>query len=246
VGAMPTDQQDVPSVWTRALPKRRAQDALGRDQIVAGAIALLDSDGVEALSMRKLGAKLGAGATSLYWHVANKDQLMELVVDEVFAELDLPDPEEPDDWRAAATTAAHSMRTVMTRHPWLAGALGEVGLAYLGPNLMIGMDRFLAIFVSAGMDLIEAGRATETLIAYVIGVASGESAWQITVARSGTDERTLLENLWPAAERAAQAYPLLRDMYAATRGMDPADDRRDGFTYGLERVLDGLATRLHR
>ena len=64
------------------------------------------------------------------------------------------------------------------------------------------------------------------------------------MARSGIDERTFLENLWPAAERAAQAYPLLRDMYAATRGMDPADDRQDNFAYGLERVLEGLATRL--
>jgi AcrR family transcriptional regulator len=245
VSAMPTDQQAVPSVWTRNLPKRRAQDALSRDQIVSAAIALLDADGVEALSMRKLGAKLGAGATSLYWHVANKDQLMELVVDEAFGELDLPDPGGPDGWRSAATAAATSVRAVMTRHPWLAGALGEVGLAYLGPNLMVGMDRFLAIFVTAGLELVEAGRAVETLIAYVIGVASGESAWQITVARSGIDERALLENLWPAAEQAAHAYPLLRDMYAATRGMDPADDRRDSFTYGLDRVLDGLATRLH-
>jgi AcrR family transcriptional regulator len=245
VSAMPTDQQAVPSVWTRNLPKRRAQDALSRDQIVSAAIALLDADGVEALSMRKLGAKLGAGATSLYWHVANKDQLMELVVDEAFGELDLPDPGGPDGWRSAATAAATSVRAVMTRHPWLAGALGEVGLAYLGPNLMVGMDRFLAIFVTAGLELVEAGRAVETLIAYVIGVASGESAWQTTVARSGIDEQALLENLWPAAEQAAQAYPLLRDMYAATRGMDPADDRRDSFTYGLDRVLDGLATRLH-
>jgi AcrR family transcriptional regulator len=242
---MPIDQQAVPSVWTRNLPKRRAQDALSRDQIVTAAIALLDADGVEALSMRKLGAKLGAGATSLYWHVANKDQLMELVVDEAFGELDLPDPGGPDDWRSAATAAAASMRAVMTRHPWLAGALGEVGLAYLGPNLMAGMERVLAIFVAAGFDVVEAGRATETMIAYLVGVASGESAWQITVARSGTDEQTLIENLWPSAERAAQAYPLLREMYAANRGMAPADDRRDSFAYGLERVLDGLATRLH-
>jgi AcrR family transcriptional regulator len=243
---MPTDQQAASSVWTRDLPKRRAQDALGRDQIVAAAVSLLDTDGAEALSMRKLGAKLGAGATSLYWHVANKDQLMELVVDEVFAELDLPDPDELADWRAAATAAAHGIRAVMTRHPWLAGALGEVGLAYLGPNLMAGMERILAIFVAAGFDVVEAGRATETMIAYLVGVASGESAWQITVARSGIDEKTLIESLWPAAERAAQAYPLLREMYAINRGMAPADDRRDSFAYGLERVLDGLATRLHR
>jgi hypothetical protein len=138
------------------------------------------------------------------------------------------------------------MRSVMTRHPWLSGAVGEVGLAYLGPNLMTGMDRMLAIFVAAGFDLVEAGRAMETMIAYVIGVASGESAWQRTVARSGTDEATLLQNLWPAAEQAAQAYPLLRDMYAAARGMDPAEDRHDSFDYGLERVLDGIAARLQR
>lgn len=241
---MSTEQQAIPSVWARPRPSRRAQDALGREQIVAAAIALLDADGVDALSMRKLGARLGAGATSLYWHVANKDELMELVVDEVFGELDLPATAGPDTWRAAATTAAHSMRTVMTRHPWLAASLGEVGLAYLGPNLMGGMNRILTIFTDAGFPLVEAGRAMETMIAYVIGVASGESAWRTTVARSKLDERAWLEQLWPAAERAAQPYPLLREMYAATRDLDPTSDREDGFAYGLARVLDGLATRL--
>ncbi len=241
---MPTDQQAVPSVWTRPRPTRRGHDALGRDQIVAAAVELLDADGVEALSMRKLGAKLGAGATSLYWHVANKDELMELVVDEVFGELDLPEPGTPDEWRSPAAAAAHSMRAVMTRHPWLAGALGAIGLAYLGPNLMGGMEKVLAIFVAAGFSLVEAGRAMETMIAFVVGIASAESAWQTTVARSGTDEHALLVQLWPAAEQAAQAYPLLRDMYAATRGMDPEVDRTDSFDYGLGCVLDGIAARL--
>jgi AcrR family transcriptional regulator len=236
---MPTD-----SVWTRAQPKRRPAVTLDRAQIVAAAVALLDADGVEALSMRRLGARLDAGATSLYWHVANKDQLMELVVDEVFGELDPPAVTEREGWRDAAAAAAHAMREVMSRHPWLAGALGEVGLAYLGPNLMSAMDRMLAIFVAAGFGLAEAARAMETMIAYVVGVASGESAWQSTVRRHGKEERAWLTELWPAAEAAARPYPLLRELYAADRVVDPADERRESFDYGLDRVLDGFAARL--
>src|SRR5256885_1864718 len=117
------------SVWTR--PKRPQKEQLSRERIVAEAIALLDEEGMEALSMRSLGQRLGAGATSLYRHVANKDELIELVVDEVYGELDVPEITDPAGWRLALHVTAHSLRQTGLRHMWLMNVLGQVGLNYL-------------------------------------------------------------------------------------------------------------------
>ena len=83
--------------------------------------------------MRKLGARLNAGATSLYRHVATKDELMELAVDEVFGEIAVPPAGSPD-WRAAVAEAARSFRATALRHPWLASVLGQAGPGLPGPQ----------------------------------------------------------------------------------------------------------------
>ena len=109
--------EEYTSVWTR--PKRgrrREQPALSQDQIVAEAIKLLDADGLEALTMRKLGAALGAVATAVYWHVANKDELLELVVDEVYGEIEVPAVSGQGEWRAAAESSARSFRAATRRN----------------------------------------------------------------------------------------------------------------------------------
>ncbi|MFC1433320.1 TetR/AcrR family transcriptional regulator [Streptacidiphilus sp. N1-3] len=94
----------IPSVWTRQ-QREPDQPALSRTAIVREAIAMLDAEGIEALSMRKLGSRLNAGATSLYRHVATKDELMELAVDEVFAEITVPPADSaPEDGRDGSPT----------------------------------------------------------------------------------------------------------------------------------------------
>ncbi|CAM5408733.1 TetR/AcrR family transcriptional regulator [Streptomyces aurantiogriseus] len=234
----------IPSVWAR---ERREPDqpALSRDAIVREAIAMLDADGIEALSMRKLGARLNAGATSLYRHVATKDELMELAVDEVAAEIRVPDADGAD-WRAAVAEAASSFRATALRHPWLSSVLGQAGLAYLGPNLMNFSERLAALFTAAGFP--EPGRVIEPVLAYVIGMSTTEAAWLTTVARSGETEAEFVARLMPAAAQAAASYEHLADEYATTAAetADPAALRDAKFTYGLEVVLDGLALRLPR
>ncbi|MET9361583.1 TetR/AcrR family transcriptional regulator [Streptomyces sp. NPDC006632] len=243
---MPSDdQQPIPSVWTR--PRgRREQPALSREQIVAEAVRLLDAEGIDALSMRKLGTRLDAGATSLYRHVANKDELIELVVDEVYGELEEPDAEQSAHWREATTARAHGVRAMILQHPWIASLLGEVGVAYLGPNLMRLSDRMIATFEEAGFPLDESDHAVRALFAYVTGTAISEAAWLTMLARGGQTEQEWVERLWPAAERAAQAYPRLQKGYADQRGRDPRASRDTNFLYGLERFLDGLEARLGR
>ena len=106
---MPASEPSYPSVWLR--PRREPRSALTRDRIVAEALRLLDAEGAEALSMRKLAAALGVGTTSLYWHVANRDELIELVVNEINAEVEVPAAGEVPDWREATRRYARSVRS---------------------------------------------------------------------------------------------------------------------------------------
>jgi AcrR family transcriptional regulator len=238
---MPVEEQPAMSVWTRP-QRRRDQPALSRAQIVAEALRLLDTEGIEALSMRKLGARLDAGATSLYRHVANKDELLELVVDEVYGQIQVPDAWGRT-WRQAVTACAESARAVLLRHAWIASVLGQVGLAYLGPNVMRLNERMLALFEAAKFSPAEADQALATVMAYVIGTATTEAAWLTTLSRSGRSEQEWVDGLRPALIEATKPYPRLHALATA----EPAEaekSRGDGFRYGLDRVLDGLETRL--
>jgi AcrR family transcriptional regulator len=238
---MATRTNPVPSVWARR--REPDQPALSRAGIVRAAVAMLDAEGVDALSMRKLGARLNAGATSLYRHVATKDELMELAVDEVVAEISVPSAGRSG-WRDAAAETARSFRATALRHPWVSSVLGQAGLAYLGPNLMSLSERLAALFVTAGFP--DPSGAIDVVLSYVIGMSTTEAAWLTTVARSGQTEAEFIAALMPAAQEAAAGYDHLAEAYAAepVPDPDPAGLRDTKFANGLEIVLDGLALRL--
>ncbi|MFC7451209.1 TetR/AcrR family transcriptional regulator [Rhodococcus daqingensis] len=239
---MAADEKAISSVWTR--PRRtRDRPALSREQIVSEAVRLLDSEGVDALSMRQLGARLGAGATSLYRHVANRDELIELVVDEVYGEIRVPEVDGPADLRAAVAVCAASVRSMIVRHPWIASMLGAVGLSYLGPNVMRLNDRMLALFTAAGFTVEDAVPAISTVFAYVIGMGISEAAWLTTLARSGRSEQEWAEQLRPSVDDAAREYPALRESFEVHGAVAPQQARDDLFDYGLARILDGLEAR---
>ncbi|WP_411102928.1 TetR/AcrR family transcriptional regulator C-terminal domain-containing protein [Streptomyces sp. cmx-4-9] len=223
----------IPSVWARAKPAP-SQPALSRALIVREAIAMLDADGIEALSMRKLGARLNAGATSLYRHVALKDELMELALDEVLGEV-APPPEDPADWRTAVTDFAASFRATALRHPWMCTVLGQAGLAYLGPHLSALSQRLSTLFTNAGFP--DPGTAINALYSYAIGMVTTELAWLNTVARSRQTEADFLARLLPPASHEGQS---------GTQAADPRTIRDDHFDNALELVLDGLACQLTR
>ncbi|TYB66040.1 TetR/AcrR family transcriptional regulator [Nonomuraea sp. PA05] len=237
---MADDDKQIPSVWARPR-KERQQPLLTRESIVAEAVRLLDEEGADNLSMRRLGSRLGAGATSLYRHVANKDELLELALDAVYGELPLPVTGE---WRTTVTEVARAMRATILRHPWLAAKLGEAGLAYLGPNMLRQSEFMLGVMEDAGFPLDEADQAVTTVTAFVVGISTSEAAWLSMVARSGQSEEEVAEKLWPAAEQAVRDYPRLRARYAAQKGGDTSGDNQGSFEYGLQRVLDGLQARL--
>ncbi|MER7505901.1 TetR/AcrR family transcriptional regulator [Nonomuraea pusilla] len=239
---MTADEQQVPSVWARPSRGRREQQSLSQEQIVAEAVRLLDTEGLEALSMRNLGKRLNAGATSLYRHVASKDELLELVADEIYGELDVPPPPtDPGQWREATIAFARSVRAMILRHPWIASVLGAAGMSYLGPNLMRITDQMLGVYEAAGFSLGEGNAVMSTVLAYVTGATISEAAWVTMLARRGQTDQDWFERLWPIAQEAMKPYPRLSRLYADGVDHDPQRTRDEGFDYGLGKVLDGFA-----
>ncbi|MFF1819386.1 TetR/AcrR family transcriptional regulator [Kribbella sp. NPDC058245] len=237
--------EEYGSVWAR--PKRnrrREQPALTQEQIVGAAIKLLDANGLEALTMRKLGVELGAVATAVYWHVATKDELMELVVDHVYAEIDVPEVSTKVEWREAATKCAQGFRGMILRHPWMGATLADVGLTLLGPNMLRRSDQMLAIYETAGFSLREANHASTAVVSFVVGLASTEAAAVSKIKRSGLSAEEWMTKVWPAAQQAAEAYPRVKALYDEYTARDAAENDDEVFDYGLACVLDGLAARL--
>ncbi|MFL6117387.1 MAG: TetR/AcrR family transcriptional regulator [Catenulispora sp.] len=242
-GPAPPPPPNPGSVWARPQPQRRQKEQLTRERIVAEALRLLDAEGMEALSMRSLGQRLGAGATSLYRHVASKDELIELVADEVYGEIEVPEIADPAEWRQATVAMAHSLRAAGLRHMWMSQVLGQVGMSYLGPNVVSVTERGLAVLTAAGFDQEEAARALGTVSSYVIGITATEAGWLSALRRNGYEEREWLQILGPTViESAASAG--VTDYYLQLLKRDPEEVRMENFTYGLDLLLDSLHARL--
>ncbi|NUR59112.1 MAG: TetR/AcrR family transcriptional regulator [Catenulispora sp.] len=229
------------SAWTR--PQRRQKEQLTRERIVAEAVRLLDEEGLEALSMRTLGQRLGAGATSLYRHVASKDELIELVADAVYAEMEIPEISDPASWRLALHAVAHTLRAAGLRHMWLGQVLGQVGMTYVGPNVVDVTSRSLAILTTAGFSMEEATRAMGAVSSYVLGATTAESGWLSALRRNGYEEKDWLNIIGPTiVESAADAG--LQEFYLEQLKRNPEEVRLENFTYGLDLLLDSLQYRL--
>ena len=229
------------SVWTR--PEQRQKEQLTRERIVAEAIRLLDEEGLEAMSMRTLGQRLGAGATSLYRHVASKDELIELVADAVYGEMEVPEVHDPASWRLGMHAVAHTLRWAGLRHMWLGQVLGQVGMTYVGPHVVDVTARSLAILTTAGFSMEEATRAMGALSSYVLGATTAESGWLSALRRNGYEEKDWLTIIGPKVIEST-ADSGLSEFYLEQLKRDPAEVRMENFSYGLDLMLDSLQARL--
>ncbi len=228
--------QPFRTVWTRASRPPRTS-GLTREQIVAAAVDILDADGLDALSMRKLGSRLDAGATSLYWYVANKRELLELALDQAWGMVRVPEPE-GQDWRAVFTTFAYSLRATLRAHPWAAMLLGQ--LPSVGPNAFALTDRLRRTSAQAGFTGTDIYLASSLLMSYVLGQVLPELSYRKAIGGGEVDHTSLLT----AMEDLAADYPQLRADYRDTLPSDPEVARALAFDFGLICVLDGMAARL--
>lgn len=221
-----------------------ARETLTRDQIVRAAVELLDADGIDGLSMRRLGSKLGSAATAVYWHVKDKANLVTLAADAVWAEVELPDLTAVG-WRDAAGAMAHGLYAMIVRHPWLVPAM-STHLLY-GPGKARHDDHALAIYEAAGFTGQDAEQALKVVFAHVLGLALGtvsETAWRERLRRQGGDEAEQIREFAARADQIAANLPRLRARSQTWNDADLAPTPEQDLDFGLRTILDGLQARL--
>jgi AcrR family transcriptional regulator len=203
---------------------------LTRNRILRTAIALADEAGIESLSMRRLGQALGVEAMSLYHHVANKEDLLDGMVDVVFGEVELPSRE--GDWRMAMRRRADSFRAVLARHRWAIGLVDSRTAP--GPATLRHHDAVLGCLRGAGFSVELAAHAFAALDSYLYGFALQERNLPF---EAGEQTAELAEAI--LAQLPAEEYPHLVEL-TVDHVLQPGYDFGNEFAFGLDLVLDGL------
>ncbi|ONI86642.1 TetR family transcriptional regulator [Saccharothrix sp. ALI-22-I] len=219
---------------------RTARKDLGVDRIVTAAVALADTEGLGALSMRRVADRLGVGTMSLYTHIPGKAELVDVMVDTVQGETARP-TDVPGGWRGRLTQIARENWALYLRHPWLLQVAGN--RAVLGPNVAAKYDYELGAVDGIGLTDLEMDSVLTLVLAHV------QAAARVAVEAAQTEQRTGLtdEQWWHAAAPFLakvfdpQRFPTAARVGAAAgEAHGAAHDGEHAFTFGLERVLDGI------
>jgi AcrR family transcriptional regulator len=239
---MADETQTVPPPpWQRVpeRPRARRRDPLTREAIVATALEVLDAEGLDRFSMRRVADELDTGAASLYWHVGSKDGLLDLIMEEVIGEqLDgIPDPE-PARWQEQLREVARKMRETILRHRDIVRV--SIGRIPMGPNALRLSERVLAILRAGGVPDELAVQSYLLMFSVINGFTADEAGYAHEPAetappmdQAGEMVRDYLASL-PAEE-----FPNLREVaehFAIT-------DQDARFELLLDLFVDGLAAR---
>ncbi|MEW1735440.1 TetR/AcrR family transcriptional regulator [Nocardia beijingensis] len=222
-------------VWERPEPPNRPVPApLSRERIVRAAIRLADADGLEAVSLRKVAAALDVGPMRLYGYIATKDELLDLMVDAVYAEI----RPTGNSRREVLRSVAETTRQAVHQHEWLADLLG--GRPQLGPNALARGEAVIAALDGLDVDIVMP--VVTAVDAYVIGAVRREIAERRAERATGMDERQWQAAYGPYLERAFATgrYPALATVIRDAAHLD-ADQT---FQTGLDFLLDGIEARI--
>ena len=231
---------DVTLVWERPEPRpRRTLAPLSRDAIVAAAVRLADCEGLESVSIRKVAAALDAGPMRLYGYLATKQELLDLMVDAVHAEIEQEDPG-VHDWRDTLRSVARTTRRAALQHEWLVDLLG--GRPHLGPHALAVLEISASALAHApglaDADADDLWPALGTLNAYVVGAMRREIAERRATLSTGVDESGWQTAAGPYLQRtfAAGRFPTLARLVHDGAHVDPEDAFEQGLTYILDRI----------
>jgi TetR/AcrR family tetracycline transcriptional repressor len=196
-----------------------------REQIVAAALAILDEEGADALSLRALAQRLESSTATLYRHFDSRGDLLAQVVDRIFGEIEV-DPGQAANWQDACGALATAMFEVLRRHRNAAPLIGEH--VPVGPNALVHRERALALLLAAGFSPALAARAYSTLARHVLGFAMQLNQ---AAAQPGED-----------ADVSAHLHRLDPDRFPATVGVADALPvaLEDEFEFGLRLIITGL------
>jgi AcrR family transcriptional regulator len=221
-------------VWTR-LPKEKRERPT-REAIVATAIRLADTEGLDAVSIRRVAAALETRPMGLYSHIARKDDLIDLMVDEVLAEALLEDV--PDRWRDALSALAHALRAACLAHPWLVTAAGQ--RPDIGPNAMRCFEQALEAISDLDVERTKKLAIVRAVTTYAmghaqVGLARGQFRESLSDREWRTSAAAYLERLVDSGE-----FPHLAAFGA--EGLLPDENDKPTFETGLDWLLTGIAT----
>ncbi len=214
----------------QARPAAKRRPALTRERVLRAAMALADRGGIESLSMRNLGQRLGVEAMSLYNHIRNKEDMLDGMVDVVFSEVDLPPA--GTDWRTAMRTRAISLHQVLLRHPWANGLMES--RTSPGPANLRHHDAVLASLRKAGFSVETTAHAYSVLDSYIYGLTLTETTLPF---RKPGEVAEVAANIMEGFR--AGEYPYLAEM-ALDRATKPGYSYGAEFEYGLDLILDGI------
>jgi AcrR family transcriptional regulator len=222
-------------VWERPEPPDRPVLApLSRERIVRAAIRLADADGLEAVSLRKVAAALDVGPMRLYGYIASKDELLDLMVDAVHAEI----RPAGEGWREVLRSLAEATRQAVHQHEWFADLIG--GRPQLGPHALARMEAVVAAL--GGVDVDTTVPVVAAVDAYVIGAVRREIAERRAERATGMDKKQWQAAFGPYLERtfATGRFPALASVVRNGAHLD-ADQT---FRTGLDFLLDGIEARI--
>ncbi len=208
----------------------RRRVPLSRERVLRTALTLADQGGIDSLSMRKLGQELGVEAMALYYHFANKDEIVDGIVDLVFSEIDRPAA--GADWKGAMRQRSISVRDALSRHRWAIGLMESRRSP--GPANLRHHDAVIGSLRAGGFDIAQVAHAYALLDAYVYGFALTKMNLPFDTPEEVAEVAQSMLEPFPLND-----YPHLLEMLT-DHVMTPGYDFADEFEYGLDLILDGL------
>jgi AcrR family transcriptional regulator len=203
---------------------------LTRDRVLGAAIAIADENGIESLTMRNLGVQLDVKPMSLYYHVANKEEILDGIVDTVFDEISVSCIS--TEWRSAMRGRAISVRRVLGDHPWATSLMQS--RVNPGPAVLRHHDSVIGCLRRAGFSIAMAAHSFSVMDAYIYGFALQEKTLPFETSEEIAVIAEMILQQMPADE-----YPHLAEM-TVDHVLQPGYNYSDEFEFGLDLILDGL------
>jgi AcrR family transcriptional regulator len=219
--------------WSSRADRRAPRVPLTREAITSAALGIVDREGMDALSMRRLAEELGCGPSALYGHVSGKAELLHLLLDHVAGEIEVPDPD-PEHWQEQLKEVMRAVRDAFAAHRDLAGA--SLANIPTGPNVVRVVDRLLALLLAGGLPRQVAAYAADLLPQFVTVTAYEWSLFEQRMARE-PEYFERLQGYYTALP--AEQFPVLADLVMELMAPDEAPDAR--FEFGLDVIVRGLA-----
>lgn len=203
---------------------------LSRDRVLGAAMTLADEHGIEAVTMRRLGQQLGVEAMALYYHAANKDDILAGITDLVVQQIELPAP--GGDWKASIRASAISAHEVLRLHPWACNLLMS------GPRVLPArlrhIDALLGRLADAGLPDDVTDLAYHALDSHILGFTLWEAGYTTALRRLPAGFLATM-----VQELALESYPHLVE-HVAYHLRPPVENARTAFEFGLDVLLDGI------